>query len=136
MTCLCRLCSWPADADQADGRPVRAGTPLQNDLGELFSLLNLLMPRVFSCSAEFQAFFDAPAAGTSAEDRAHLLSEEQSLLVANRFHAILAPFMLRRLKAQVLADVPAKVHAGRRGRHAKSCTALLPPVKACLGLDR
>ena len=87
------------------------GTPLQNRLEELWSLLNLLMPHVFSSDQEFQAWFEGSA---SPGLPCGQLTEEESLLVAGRFHQILAPFMLRRLKAQVLANLPAKVHASSR----------------------
>ena len=113
-----------------------AGTPLQNNLGELFSLLNLLMPGVFSCSSEFEAFFEAPVGSGSAEDRASMLSEEQSLLVANRFHAILAPFMLRRLKAQVMADVPAKVSRWVLQLAGRPCLGAAAAGAACWHTDR
>lgn len=87
-----------------------AGTPLQNSLSELFSLLNLLMPHVFSDDQEFQAFFEATdSSDTAAVAAAAQLTEEESLLVASRFHQILAPFMLRRLKDQVMAGLAPKV---------------------------
>ena len=93
------------------------GTPLQNRLEELWSLLNLLMPHVFSSDQEFQAWFESSdsAGKASSSLPCGQLTEEESLLVAGRFHQILAPFMLRRLKAQVLADLPAKVPASLRG---------------------
>ena len=60
-----------------------AGTPLQNSLNELFSLLNLLMPRVFNSSQEFEAFFDAcDGQNEAGQGAAARLSEEESLLVA------------------------------------------------------
>jgi hypothetical protein len=54
----------------ADARPVssaarvrlfrRPGTPLQNKLGELWALLNFLMPDVFNSAADFDEWFGAP----------------------------------------------------------------------------
>lgn len=81
------------------------------------------MPHVFSSDQEFQAWFqssDSIPSKASTGLPGGQLSEEESLLVAGRFHQILAPFMLRRLKAQVLADLPAKVGAAARpaGMHA------------------
>lgn len=35
-----------------------AGTPLQNNLSELWSLLNFMLPEVFQDAAEFEAWFD------------------------------------------------------------------------------
>jgi SNF2 family DNA or RNA helicase len=36
------------------------GTPLQNKIGELWSLLNFLMPDVFNSAADFEEWFGAP----------------------------------------------------------------------------
>ena len=108
------------------------GTPLQNRLEELWSLLNLLMPHVFSSDQEFQAWFESSdsTGKASPSPPCGQLTEEENLLVAGRFHQILAPFMLRRLKAQVLADLPAKVHAALtsgRGR----CACVAWPLPTC-----
>ena len=37
---------------------VSAGTPLQNSLGELWSLLNFLMPEIFTSMSTFESWFD------------------------------------------------------------------------------
>ena len=39
-----------------------------------------------------------------------MLDEEESLLVTNRLHQVLRPFMLRRLKESVAKELPQKVH--------------------------
>jgi SWI/SNF-related matrix-associated actin-dependent regulator of chromatin subfamily A member 5 len=70
----------------SDFRLLITGTPLQNDLHELWALLNFLLPQVFSDSDIFDTLFS---------DRTH--SEE----IVHRLHAILRPFILRRLKADV-----------------------------------
>ena len=67
-----------------------AGTPVQNSLEELWSLLNFLMPALFESSDTFQAWFgaspqEAACGGTSSSSSA-LLREEESLLVTNRLH--------------------------------------------------
>lgn len=38
----------------------RAGTPLQNNIAELWSLLNLLMPSLFDSADDFEQWFAAP----------------------------------------------------------------------------
>ena len=43
-------------------------------------------------------------------DESALLDEEESLLVTNRLHQVLRPFMLRRLKESVAKELPQKVH--------------------------
>jgi SWI/SNF-related matrix-associated actin-dependent regulator of chromatin subfamily A member 5 len=142
------------------------GTPLQNRLGELWALLNFLMPDVFSDAAQFDEWFGAPmqaircarcacacvaarlahagrparawhrsariphawrqlpltlcrepaghgdggaASGAGSATEASLLSEEEYLLLTGRLHAVLRPFMLRRLKEAVASELPKKV---------------------------
>lgn len=62
------------------------GTPLQNNLEELFHLLNFLTPEKFNDLTVFQNEF------------ADISKEEQ----VKRLHELLGPHMLRRLKADVL----------------------------------
>ena len=42
-------------------------------------------------------------------DESAMLDEEESLLVTNRLHQVLRPFMLRRLKEAVAKELPQKV---------------------------
>lgn len=70
------------------------GTPLQNNLHELWALLNFLLPDVFGDSAEFEAFTCVAEAGSES-------------LVAT-LHAVLRPFILRRLKVDVERGMPPK----------------------------
>ena len=54
-----------------------AGTPLQNNLAELWSLLNFLLPDVFSSLENFESWFDFTAAvGTAGADK-EILAQEQ-----------------------------------------------------------
>ena len=71
------------------------GTPLQNNLKELWALLNFLMPALFRYADEFEGWFDT-AAGTS-DNR-----------VMDRLHQMLKPFMLRRIKTEADAEIPPK----------------------------
>ncbi|XP_071787735.1 SWI/SNF-related matrix-associated actin-dependent regulator of chromatin subfamily A member 5-like isoform X2 [Asterias amurensis] len=71
-------------------RLLLTGTPLQNNLHELWALLNFLLPDVFNSSEDFDAWFSTEGC----------LDLENSSLVS-RLHAILRPFLLRRLKADV-----------------------------------
>ncbi|KAF5153468.1 SNF2 family protein [Theileria parva strain Muguga] len=80
------------------------GTPLQNNLKELWALLNFLFPVVFSSSEEFETVFDlvGPKELTPEE------RESRNLQIVARLHGILRPFMLRRSKKDVLSDMPPK----------------------------
>ncbi|KAL3133545.1 hypothetical protein ABBQ38_007396 [Trebouxia sp. C0009 RCD-2024] len=98
----------------AHSRLLLTGTPVQNKLEELWSLLNFLMPSLFGSSEEFQQWFAAPVKSKcmmedeqSAESA--MLDEEESLLVTNRLHQVLRPFMLRRLKESVATELPQKI---------------------------
>ncbi|XP_054738222.1 chromatin-remodeling complex ATPase chain Iswi [Anastrepha obliqua] len=64
------------------------GTPLQNNLHELWALLNFLLPDVFNSSEDFDEWFNT---NTCLGDDA----------LITRLHAVLKPFLLRRLKAEV-----------------------------------
>lgn len=47
--------------------------------------------------------------GDEQQDESAMLDEEESLLVTNRLHQVLRPFMLRRLKESVATELPHKV---------------------------
>jgi SWI/SNF-related matrix-associated actin-dependent regulator of chromatin subfamily A member 5 len=80
-------------------RLLLTGTPLQNDLHELWALLNFLLPSVFADARHFDAWFER-AAGSSDEDaKARMVSQ---------LHGVLRPFMLRRLKVDVAKGLPPK----------------------------
>ncbi|DBA90498.1 hypothetical protein WJX77_002407 [Trebouxia sp. C0004] len=88
-------------------RVLLTGTPIQNSLGELWSLLNFVLPRVFNSSETFDEWFAAPFRGQS-EDLSEQLNEEEQLLVISRLHQVLRPFMLRRTKREVEKELPSK----------------------------
>jgi hypothetical protein len=55
---------------------VCAGTPLQNNLSELWSLLNFLLPDVFKNLADFESWFDFSGVGEAGADE-HIVAQEQ-----------------------------------------------------------
>ncbi|KAL4065609.1 SNF2 family N-terminal domain-containing protein [Scleroderma yunnanense] len=77
------------------GRMILTGTPLHNNLAELWSLLNFILPDIFDDLDTFQEWFNL---GTL-QSR---LSSSQSTQLIHTLHGILKPFLLRRLKADVL----------------------------------
>jgi ATP-dependent DNA helicase len=58
------------------GRLCCAGTPLQNNLSELWSLLNFLLPDVFQNLADFEGWFDFGGVGQEGKDE-HIVAQEQ-----------------------------------------------------------
>merc|ERR1712130_787338 len=73
---------------KTQNRLLLTGTPLQNNLHELWALLNFLLPEVFSSSEDFDEWFNTNSC----------LGDDS--LVA-RLHGVLKPFLLRRLKIDV-----------------------------------
>ncbi|KAG0580120.1 hypothetical protein KC19_4G148100 [Ceratodon purpureus] len=83
-------------------RILLTGTPLQNDLMELWSLMHFLMPHVFQSHQEFRDWFSNPITGmVEGEDQ---VNKE----LVDRLHNVLRPFLLRRLKKDVEKQLPGK----------------------------
>ncbi|KAK9670004.1 hypothetical protein RND81_13G169900 [Saponaria officinalis] len=83
------------------------GTPLQNNLAELWSLLNFILPDIFSSHEEFESWFDL--SGRCANEAVREETEEKRRLqVVAKLHAILRPFLLRRMKSDVELSLPRK----------------------------
>ena len=62
--------------------PLRdAGTPLQNNLGELWSLLNFLMPDLFASMAAFESWFDSGSVGEAGAGVHGLMQEQRTRVV-------------------------------------------------------
>jgi len=78
------------------------GTPLQNDLMELWSLMHFLMPQVFASHAQFKDWFSNPLTGMVEG------SAEYNKAIIHRLHSVLRPFLLRRLKKDVEKQLPEK----------------------------
>jgi len=144
----------------ASRRLLLTGTPLQNNLGELWSLLSFILPDIFNDMAQFAEWFNRPfefddddtlalddrvpgddlgivetgsstigasaaaagggGASSSSLKRKHsgretvaqsgaILSAEERALIVTSLHRVLKPFLLRRLKADVVLDMPQKI---------------------------
>lgn len=78
-------------------RLLLTGTPLQNNLHELWALLNFLLPDVFASADQFDEWFNLDVDDKEAKQR-----------MISQLHKILRPFMLRRLKADVETSLPPK----------------------------
>nr|XP_020170618.1 ATP-dependent DNA helicase DDM1-like [Aegilops tauschii subsp. strangulata] len=82
------------------------GTPLQNNLAELWSLLNFILPDIFSSHQEFESWFDFSGKGDGEQQEE--TDENKRVLVVSKLHAILRPFLLRRMKEDVEHMLPRK----------------------------
>ncbi|ODV91865.1 hypothetical protein CANCADRAFT_20180, partial [Tortispora caseinolytica NRRL Y-17796] len=96
----CKLIQDLKSFDTAN-RLLLTGTPLQNNLAELWSLLNFLLPDIFPDLALFQSWFDFSGPDSS-------IAVDASSDLIQSLHSILKPFVLRRVKSAVERDVPAK----------------------------
>eukprot|EP00300_Choanocystis_sp_HF-7_P003039 c12293_g1_i1.p1 GENE.c12293_g1_i1~~c12293_g1_i1.p1 ORF type:complete len:1104 (-),score=304.81 c12293_g1_i1:66-3377(-) len=88
-------------------RLLLTGTPLQNGLDELWALLNFLLPTIFDSIGNFQEWFNAPFQAEHGGEKMEM-NEEESLFVINQLHQVLRPFVLRREKKEVEAQLPSK----------------------------
>jgi ATP-dependent helicase STH1/SNF2 len=106
----CKLALTLGAKYKTRNRILLTGTPLQNNLTELWALLNFLLPTIFSSADTFETWFNAPFQASSLSGGAEL-NEEEQLLVISRLHQVLRPFMLRRLKTDVETQLPEKVES-------------------------
>ncbi|KAH8602780.1 SNF2 family N-terminal domain-containing protein [Bisporella sp. PMI_857] len=95
-------------------RLLLTGTPLQNNLTELWSLLYFLMPSDgteqgvggFANLKEFQDWFKKPSEQILEHGREQMDDESRAIIA--KLHKVLRPYLLRRLKADVEKQMPAK----------------------------
>ena len=81
----------------AKNRVALTGTPVENRLSELWSIFDFLMPGLLGSYGHFRERFERP------------IVEDQSDEVAERLRDALRPFILRRTKRIVAADLPDKI---------------------------
>ncbi|KAJ3317182.1 chromatin remodeling complex Adenosinetriphosphatase, partial [Gonapodya sp. JEL0774] len=74
---------------QCRNRLLITGTPLQNNLHELWALLNFLLPDIFGSSAKFDEWFQQQQSNADQD------------AVVQQLQKVLQPFLLRRIKADV-----------------------------------
>ncbi|MCJ1388724.1 swr1 complex component [Xylographa bjoerkii] len=99
---------------RTQGRLLLTGTPLQNNLTELWSLLFFLMPSDstdtgiagFAGLQDFTSWFKKPVDQILEQGRETMDDEAKELV--HRLHGVLRPFLLRRLKADVEKQMPGK----------------------------
>jgi SWI/SNF-related matrix-associated actin-dependent regulator of chromatin subfamily A protein 2/4 len=102
----CKLTQILNQYYEAPHRILLTGTPLQNNLPELWALLNFLLPTIFQSCNNFEQWFNTPFSMTNEKVE---LNEEEKILIIRRLHKVLRPFLLRRLKKEVESQLPDKV---------------------------
>lgn len=93
---------------QADHRLLLSGTPIQNNVLELWSLFDFLMPGFLGTERQFQANYGKPLQA-SREGKCSSKEAEAGVLAMEALHKQVMPFLLRRTKDEVLADLPPKI---------------------------
>ena len=75
--------------------------------------MNFLLPNIFNSAESFDQWFSRPFAqfgeSKTEEGADDYLSNEERILIIHRLHELLRPFMLRRVKSEVLDQLPEKV---------------------------
>lgn len=92
----------------AEHRLILSGTPIQNNVLELWSLFDFLMPGFLGTEKVFMEKFAKPIAA-SRNSKTSSKEQEAGALALESLHRQVLPFMLRRLKEDVLSDLPPKI---------------------------
>ena len=87
---------------QADFRLALTGTPVENRLADLWSIMNLLNPGLLGSASRFAERFANP------------IERQRDEAARARLRRLVSPFLLRRTKAQVLADLPPRTEIVQR----------------------
>ena len=99
----------------ADHRFALTGTPIENRLSELWSIFDFLMPGLLGSYKRFHERYELPisnaraADGSTAEGRAAAQVNPEAARVSRQLQSLVGVFIKRRLKSQVLTDLPDKL---------------------------
>ncbi|KAL0930342.1 iswi chromatin-remodeling complex atpase isw2 [Colletotrichum truncatum] len=88
-------------------RMLITGTPLQNNLKELWALLHFLLPGIFKEWEVFESWFDFDDLQDE-EGTEEFIADRKNQEIIKKIHVILQPLLLRRIKADVAAYLPKK----------------------------
>ncbi|KAJ1731855.1 TATA-binding protein-associated factor mot1 [Coemansia biformis] len=93
---------------RAHRRLILSGTPVQNNVIELWSLFDFLMPGFLGTERQFNELYSKPIlASRDAKQMSH--AQVSGELALKQLHKQVLPFLLRRMKEDVLQDLPPKI---------------------------
>lgn len=92
----------------AEHRLMLSGTPIQNSVLELWSIFDFLMPGFLGSQKSFNERFGKPIMA-SGDPKSSPKVQEAGALALETLHKQVLPFLLRRMKEDVLQDLPPKI---------------------------
>lgn len=92
----------------ANHRLILSGTPIQNNVLELWSLFDFLLPGFLGTEKQFQVRYSRPILA-SRDPKSSSKDQEAGALAMESLHRQVLPFLLRRVKEDVLTDLPPKI---------------------------
>lgn len=93
---------------KAEHRLILSGTPIQNNVLELWSLFDFLMPGFLGSERQFQSAYGKPILAAR-DAKCSAKEAEAGALAMEALHKQVMPFLLRRTKDEVLLDLPPKI---------------------------
>ncbi|PKA51093.1 putative chromatin-remodeling complex ATPase chain [Apostasia shenzhenica] len=93
---------------KAEHRLILSGTPVQNNVLELWSLFDFLMPGFLGTERQFQSTYGKPLLAVK-DSKCSAKEAEAGVLAMEALHKQVMPFLLRRTKDEVLSDLPEKI---------------------------
>ncbi|RVW77249.1 TATA-binding protein-associated factor BTAF1 [Vitis vinifera] len=96
------------DVLKAQHRLILSGTPIQNNILDLWSLFDFLMPGFLGTERQFQATYGKPLQAAR-DSKCSAKDAEAGALAMEALHKQVMPFLLRRTKDEVLSDLPEKI---------------------------